>query len=171
MNKVSEYVRKYVLPLQESLQKIMVGQKHVINRAVSALFAVAQRDTYDGKRFLGTGHLLCEGSTGCGKTILCKSLSSLLGGNNKRVSGTGDATPTDLTGCEIILLTGDTKMVKGPLFCNVLLIDEINRFPPKAQNAFIEAMAEGTITIGNETLKLKMPFFSFQFLGAFFSCL
>jgi MoxR-like ATPase len=92
-------------------------------------------------------------------TVLCKLLARLLAGNNKRVSGMPDALASDITGCEIILLTGNTKTVQGPLFCNVLLADEINRFPPKAQNAFIEALAEGSVTIANETYKLAQPFF------------
>lgn len=157
---ISELLRTRVRPIQESLGRIMVGQKQVIKRVTMALFAVGQRDFYaDGTRFLGTGHVLCEGSTGTGKTVLCKSLSRLLAGNNRRVSGLPDALASDITGCEIILLTGETKKVEGPLFCNVMLADEINRFPPKAQNAFIEALAEGSVTIANETYKLQQPFF------------
>lgn len=157
---ISDLVRNRVLPIKEALEKIMVGQRHVIRRVTMALFAVGQRDFYpDGSRFLGTGHVLCEGPTGCGKTVLCKALSHLLSGNNKRVSGMPDSLASDITGCEIILLTGNTKLVQGPLFCNVMLADEINRFPPKAQNAFIEALAEGSVTIANETFKLQQPFF------------
>lgn len=156
----SSILEKKVLPIKDSLERIMVGQRHVIRRVTMSLFAVGQRDFHaDGTRFLGTGHVLCEGGVGCGKTVLCKALSCLLAGNNKRVSGMPDALASDITGSEIILLTGDTKTVKGPLFCNVILADEINRFPPKAQNAFIEALAEGSVTIGNETFKLKQPFF------------
>jgi MoxR-like ATPase len=70
-----------------------------------------------------------------------------------------DALASDVTGCEIILLTGETKTVQGPVFCNILLADEINRFPPKAQTSFIEALAEGCVTLNNETYRLKQPFF------------
>lgn len=158
--KISQYLDNYIIPLRDSLESIIVGQRHVINRVVMALFAVGQRDFFaDGTRFLGTGHVLCEGGTGTGKTVLCKSLARLLTGNNKRVSGLPDALASDITGCEIILLNGNTKTIQGPLFCNVMLADEINRFPPKAQNAFIEALAEGSVTIGNETYKLEQPFF------------
>lgn len=157
---IPDLVATRVRPIQESLEKIMVGQRQVIRRVTMALFAVGQRDFFaDGSRFLGTGHVLCEGGVGTGKTVLCKSLSRLLSGNNKRVSGMPDALASDITGCEIILLTGDTKTVQGPLFCNVMLADEINRFPPKAQNAFIEALAEGAVTIANETYRLEQPFF------------
>lgn len=158
--KFNKLLNQYVFPLEEAIQSVIVGQKEVVRRVVMALFAVGQRDFYpDGSRFLGTGHVLCEGGTGTGKTILCKLLSRLLAGNNKRVSGLPDALASDITGCEIILLTGDTKTVQGPLFCNIMLADEINRFPPKAQNAFIEALAEGSVTIGNETYRLQQPFF------------
>lgn len=158
--KFKETLEKKVLPLQEAIESIIVGQKHVIKRVIMALFAVGQRDFFsDGTRFLGTGHVLCEGGTGTGKTVLCKSLARLLAGNNKRVSGMPDALASDITGCEIILLNGSTKTVQGPLFCNIILADEINRFPPKAQNAFIEALAEGSVTIGNETYRLQQPFF------------
>jgi MoxR-like ATPase len=158
--KFSKILHEYVFPLDRAIQSVIVGQKDVVRRVVMALFAVGQRDFYpDGSRFLGTGHVLCEGGTGTGKTVLCKLLSRLLAGNNKRVSGLPDALASDITGCEIILLTGSTKTVQGPLFCNVMLADEINRFPPKAQNAFIEALAEGSVTIGNETYRLEQPFF------------
>lgn len=158
--KFSNLLNQYVFPLRDAIESVIVGQRHVINRVVMALFAVGQRDFYsDGSRFLGTGHVLCEGGVGTGKTVLCKLLSRLLAGNNKRVSGLPDALASDITGCEIILLTGDVKTVQGPLFCNVMLADEINRFPPKCQNAFIEALAEGSVTIGNITYKLEQPFF------------
>jgi len=158
--KFKNILEKYIFPLEEAIQSVMVGQKNVVRRVVMALFAVGQRDFYtDGTRFLGTGHVLCEGGTGTGKTVMCKLLSRLLAGNNKRISGLPDSLASDITGCEIILLTGDTKLVQGPLFCNVMLADEINRFPPKAQNAFIEALAEGSVTIGNETFRLQQPFF------------
>lgn len=158
--KFDNLIADYVFPLRDALETIIVGQKHVIKRVVMALFAVGQRDFFaDGTKFLGTGHVLCEGATGTGKSVLCKSLSRLLAGNNKRVSGMPDSLASDISGCEIILLNGNTKVVQGPLFCNVILADEINRFPPKAQTAFIEALAEGSVTIGNETYKLAQPFF------------
>lgn len=158
--KFKDLLEKKVFPIQESLKKVIVGQEHVIRRVVMSLFAVGQRDFFDdGSRFLGTGHVLCEGPTGSGKTIMCKALARILAGDNKRVSGIPDALASDITGCEVILLDGSVKTVEGPLFCNVLLADEINRFPPKAQNAFIEALAEGSVTIGNETHRLQQPFF------------
>lgn len=155
------YLSEVILPVERKLKEIMVGQDNVVRRVVQGLFAVGQRDlnAQTGEKFLGSGHVLCEGPVGTGKTVLCKSLSRLLDGDNGRVSGMPDALASDITGCEIILLTGESKTVKGPVFCNVMLADEINRFPPKAQTAFVEALAEGTVTIGGTTYRLKEPFF------------
>ncbi len=154
------YFSNVIKPIEEGLSRIMVGQKTVIRRVTQGFFAVGQRDfNSSGIRFLGTGHSLCEGATGTGKTVLCKAMSCLLAGKNNRVQGVPDGVPSDITGCEIILLTGDTKTVKGPIFCNVLLADEINRWPPKVQAAFNQALAEGEVTIGGETYKLNKPFF------------
>lgn len=117
-------------------------------------------DEYFGFEIKGPDRLFLLGDfTVTHNTVLCKALSRLLAGNNKRVSGLPDAIASDIVGCDIILLSGETKTVQGPLFCNVILADEINRFPPKAQNAFIEALAEGQVTIGNKTFRLKQPFF------------
>jgi MoxR-like ATPase len=155
------YLSTAALPIEEQLSKIMVGQKKTIRRVVQGLLAVGQRDfnAQSREKFLGTGHVACEGAVGTGKTVLCKSLACLLAGDSKRVSGMPDALPSDVTGCEIILLTGKSKVVKGPVFCNVMLADEINRYSPKAQTAFIEILAEGTVSIGDQTYQLKRPFF------------
>ena len=154
------YLSEVIFPIEKKLMEIMVGQNNVVRRVVQGLFAVGQRDiTQSGEKFLGTGHTLCEGPVGTGKTVLCKCLSRLLAGDNNRVSGIPDALASDILGCEIILLTGESKTVKGPIFCSILLADEINRFPPKAQTAFIEALAEGTVTIGETSYQLNEPFF------------
>ncbi len=159
-NKHEYYFTNIIKPIEDGLSMIMVGQKHVIRRVVQGLFAVGQRDfDSSGTRFLGSGHILCEGPTGTGKTVLCKAISCLLAGENNRVQGVPDGIPSDITGCEFILLTGDVKTIKGPIFCNVLLADEINRWPPKVQAAFNQALAEGDVTIGGKTYKLVKPFF------------
>ena len=159
--KHEDFLSNRILPIRNELQKVMVGQKNVIKRVVQALFAVGQRDLNitERTRFLGTGHVLVDGPVGTGKTVLCKYLSIIISGDSKRVSGVPDNLTSDITGCEIILLTGKTQTVHGPIFCNVFLADEINRNSPKAQNAFIEALAEGTVTVGNQTYKLNQPFF------------
>jgi len=155
-----EYFTKVIKPIEDGLSKIMVGQRPVIRRVVQGLFAVGQRDfDSSGGRFLGAGHILCEGPTGTGKTVLCKAMSCLLAGENNRVQGVPDGTVSDVLGCEVILLTGDTKTIKGPIFCNVLLADEINRLPHKVQSAFNQVLAEGEITIGGKTYNLTKPFF------------
>ena len=155
------YLSRVILPIENKLKEIMVGQDEIVKRVVQGLFAVGQRDlnAQTGENFWGSGHTLFEGAIGTGKTLLCKLLSKLLAGKNNRVSGIPDALPSDIVGSEIILLTGDSKTVKGPIFCNVILVDEINRFSPKAQTAFIEALAEGTVTLGEETYQLDQPFF------------
>lgn len=154
------YFTRTALLVEQQLAKIMVGQKKVIRRVVQGSMAVGQRDfdAQSREKFLGAGHVVCEGAVGTGKTVLCKSLACLIAGENNRVSGMPDALPSDVTGCEIILLTGESKVVKGPVFCNVLLADEINRFSPKAQTAFIEPLAEGTVSIGDQTYQLPTPF-------------
>lgn len=155
------YLSRVILPIENKLKEIMVGQDYIVRRVVQGLFAVGQRDlnAQTGENFWGSGHTLFEGAIGTGKTLLCKLISIFLAGDNNRVSGMPDALPSDITGCEIILLTGDSKTVRGPIFCNIILVDEINRFPPKAQTAFIEALAEGTVTIGEKTYQLDQPFF------------
>ncbi len=157
---INNILNEYVFPLKETLESVIIGQREVLKRIVMALFGVGQRDfNSDGSRYLSCQHCLLEGGTGTGKTLTIKVLSRLLSGESKRVQGIPDALPSDLSGCEMILLTGDTKTIKGPVFCNILLADEINRFPPKAQAGFIEALAEGSVTIGHDTYKLNQPFF------------
>lgn len=155
-----DYFNNIIKPVEERVKSIMVGQRPVIKRTIQGLFAVGQRDfNSSGTRFLGTGHPLCEGPTGTGKTVLCKAISCLLAGVTNRVQGVPDGVPSDISGCEIILLTGETRTVKGPIFCSILLADEINRWPPKVQAAFNQALAEGEVTIGGKTYKLPKPFF------------
>ena len=155
------YLSRVILPIENKLKEIMVSQDYIVRRVVQGLFAVGQRDlnTQTGDNFWGSGHTIFEGAIGTGKTLLCKLFSKLFAGKNNRVSGIPDALASDIVGSDIILLTGDSKTVKGPIFCNVILVDEINRFTPKAQTAFIESLAEGTVTIGEKTYQLEQPFF------------
>jgi MoxR-like ATPase len=102
---------------------------------------------------------LLEGSTGTGKTVLVKAVSSILAGTNKRISGIPDAQPGDLVGSEMYLLDSTKHVVHGAAYqANILLADEVNRFSPKAQSAFLEMLAEQQVTIGDNTYKLKNPF-------------
>ena len=159
--KFEQYIKERVFPVRDALSKIIIGQSLAVNTCVAALFAVGQRDfdVINKSRVLGCANVLMSGATGVGKTIICKALSAILGGSNKRISSTADTTASDLTGGEIILLDSSKYVVHGPAWnCNILLIDEINRLSPKASSALIEMLAEAQITIGDVQYRLKNPF-------------
>jgi len=109
---------------------------------------------------LGNGNVLFEDYPGLGKTLLAKVFAKVIGADYGRVQFTPDLLPSDITGTKI-WKTNESKfsLVKGPIFTNVLLADEINRSPPKTQAALLEAMEEKQVTIENETHKLLAPFF------------
>lgn len=160
--KFEELLKTRVYPLQDALKNIIVAQSEAVDTVVMGLFGVGQRDFYveTKTQILGCSHVLLCGSTGSGKTALVKAVSAILGGTNKRVSGIPDAQASDISGSELFLLDSSRVTQHGPAFyANILLADEINRFSPRAQNAFIEMLAEQQITIGQETYKLKNPFF------------
>ncbi|OGK06965.1 MAG: AAA family ATPase [Candidatus Riflebacteria bacterium GWC2_50_8] len=130
--------------------KVFIGQTKVVEEVLYALFA--------------QGHVLLIGVPGLGKTLLVNSLAQLLDLAFKRVQFTPDLMPSDIIGTEIIeenMKTGDRnfRFVKGPLFTQLLLADEINRTPPKTQAALLQAMQERKITSGNTTYPLAEPFF------------
>lgn len=110
--------------------------------------------------FLASGHVLLEGVPGIGKTKMVRVLAQMIGGDFRRIQFTPDLLPSDITGSAIFnIKTGDFQIMKGPVFTNLLLGDEINRTPPKAQAALLEAMEEKQVTIHGETLLLPDPFF------------
>jgi len=153
-----------VQKLSTALKRIIIGQNEVIDKVVKCLFAVGQRGFYldkEGKtqRFLGCGHALFEGPTGTGKTVLCNTLSILVRGEMQRVSCEPDHMPSDLIGYEMPLADGVERLFKGAVFCDILLVDEINRLPPKTQSALLEAMAEGQVTINRKTHRMGKVFF------------
>lgn len=132
------------------LRKRIIGQDEVIEQVLIALFA--------------GGHCLITGVPGLAKTLLIRSLGEILDLTYKRIQFTPDLMPADITGIDIIeenLATGKRaiQFVKGPIFANIILADEINRTPPKTQAALLEAMQEYQITVGRETFLLKKPFF------------
>ena len=108
---------------------------------------------------LSGGHLLIEGAPGLAKTRAVKRLAEAIEGGFARIQCTPDLMPSDLTGTPVFRpQTGDFEFVPGPVFHNIVLVDEINRAPPKVQSALLEAMAEGQVTSGNATHRLSDPF-------------
>jgi len=136
--------------LREEVAKRVVGQHEVVEGLLLALLA--------------NGHALLVGVPGLAKTLLVSTLAEALDLEFQRIQFTPDLMPTDITGTEVIEEDRTTgrrvfRFVKGPVFANVVLADEINRTPPKTQAALLQAMQEHAVTIGNETLPLPSPFF------------
>ena len=135
--------------LTQSIRQVVVGQDEVVEHLLTALLA--------------RGHALLIGVPGLAKTLLVKTLASALGWNFKRIQFTPDLMPSDIVGVEILQtdpVTGarSMKFVRGPVFANLVLADEINRTPPKTQAALLEAMQEYSVTAMGETLHLPRPF-------------
>ena len=145
---LNEKVKQQALPivtLLNEVSKVIVGQKYILER-----MAVG---------FLADGHILLEGVPGLAKTLAVNTMAKAVGGEFKRIQFTPDLLPADLTGTLIY----DTKELtfnvkKGPIFANFILADEINRAPAKVQSAFLEAMQERQVTIGDTTYPLPAPF-------------
>src|SRR5262245_1130188 len=136
--------------LLAELRKIIVGQDETIELILIALFT--------------GGHCLITGVPGLAKTLLIRTLATILDLNFKRIQFTPDLMPSDITGIEVIeedRTTGKRvmKFIKGPLFANIILADEINRTPPKTQAALLEAMQEHHVTASGITYHLEEPFF------------
>ncbi|MBN1386732.1 MoxR family ATPase [Candidatus Woesearchaeota archaeon] len=130
---------------REEISKAVVGQDHVVNSLFRALIA--------------SGNVLLEGVPGIAKTLLVKTLASVTGCSFKRIQFTADLLPTDITGITAYDEKKGFYVVKGPIFSNFVLADEINRAPPKAQSALLECMQEKQATIGKETYNIDRPFF------------
>jgi MoxR-like ATPase len=132
------------------LRKVIVGQDRVVEELLNALFA--------------NGHCLLVGVPGLAKTLLVSSLARVLDLRFSRIQFTPDLMPSDITGTEVLeenRTTGqrEFRFIRGPLFANLILADEINRTPPKTQAALLQAMQEREITAGGETMRLEPPFF------------
>ncbi len=135
--------------LKEEIGKVIIGQERIIDNVLTALFA--------------NGHVLIEGVPGLAKTLLISSLAKSLSLKFSRIQFTPDLMPSDITGSDILGTDKETgkqafEYIKGPLFANIILADEINRTPPKTQAALLQAMQENTITSGNITWELDLPF-------------
>jgi MoxR-like ATPase len=132
------------------IAKLIVGQKNVINQVLVCLFC--------------NGHSLIIGVPGLAKTLLVNTIADILDLTFNRIQFTPDLMPADITGTHVIeedLSTGrrNFRFVKGPIFANVILADEINRAPPKTQSALLQAMQEHMVTYGGDTHRLSLPFF------------
>ncbi len=126
------------------LESVVVGQRALLRALVTGL--------------LSGGHILVEGLPGLAKTLSVRALARAFGGRFQRVQFTPDLLPADLLGTLVYTPRGGFELRRGPVFCNVLLADEINRAPAKVQSALLEAMEEGAVTIGERTLTLPDPF-------------
>ena len=131
--------------LESEIAKVIVGQKEVVRSIIISIFA--------------NGHSLLVGVPGLGKTLLVNTISQALGLDFNRIQFTPDLMPSDIVGAEILGEDRTFKFVKGPVFTNVLLADEINRTPPKTQAALLEAMQEKKVTNAGKSLSLPSPFF------------
>ncbi len=127
------------------MKRVIVGQEAMLERVLIAL--------------LSGGHLLIEGVPGLAKTLTVKTLADVLGGLFKRIQFTPDLVPADLVGTRVYRpKTGTFETELGPVFCNFLLADEINRAPAKVQSALLEVMQEKQVTIGMQTFQVEPPF-------------
>lgn len=131
--------------LKTEISKIIVGQEEVVNQIVLSVFA--------------GGHALLIGVPGLAKTLMVNTISQALGLDFKRIQFTPDLMPSDILGSEILDENRNFKFIKGPIFSNIILADEINRTPPKTQAALLEAMQEKAVTIAGHHYKLDLPFF------------
>ena len=131
--------------LKTEIAKIIIGQDDVIDQIVLSIFS--------------SGHALLVGVPGLAKTLMVNTLAQALGLDFKRIQFTPDLMPSDILGSEILDENRQFKFIKGPIFSNIILADEINRTPPKTQAALLEAMQERAVTIAGHNYKLDLPYF------------
>ncbi|MEO0123669.1 MAG: MoxR family ATPase [candidate division WOR-3 bacterium] len=143
-------INKYVEKIHNEIGKVIIGQKSVIEQVLISLFC--------------NGHSLIIGVPGLAKTMLVNTIAQIVDLSFNRIQFTPDLMPSDITGTEVIeedKTTGkrNFRFIKGPIFANVVLADEINRAPPKTQSALLQAMQEYKVTYAGETYPLPVPFF------------
>ncbi len=131
--------------LKSEIGKIIVGQDKVVDQILLCIFS--------------GGHALLIGVPGLAKTLMVNTLALALGLDFKRIQFTPDLMPSDILGSEILDENRQFKFIKGPVFSNIILADEINRTPPKTQAALLEAMQERSVTIAGQNYKLSLPYF------------
>lgn len=137
-------VKKYQ-ELKTEIHKVIVGQDEVVDQVLKSIFS--------------NGHSLLVGVPGLAKTLLIQTISDSLGLSFKRIQFTPDLMPSDIIGSEILDESRNFRFIKGPIFANIILADEINRTPPKTQAALLEAMQEKTVTAAGHKYTLDKPFF------------
>ena len=131
--------------LKKEIAKVIVGQDAVVDQILLCIFS--------------GGHALLVGVPGLAKTLMVNTLAQALGLDFKRIQFTPDLMPSDILGREILDENRQFKFIKGPIFSNIILADEINRTPPKTQASLLEAMQERSVTIAGENYKLNLPYF------------
>ena len=141
---INQLVIKYN-ELRDEIKKVIVGQDEIIEQVSISVFS--------------GGHALLVGVPGLAKTLLVHTVANVLGLNFKRIQFTPDLMPSDILGAELLDENRQFKFIKGPIFSNIILADEINRTPPKTQAALLEAMQEKSVTISGHSYKLDKPYF------------
>ncbi|GMN07206.1 MoxR family ATPase [Croceitalea sp. MTPC5] len=131
--------------LKNEISKVIIGQEEVIDQILLSI--------YTG------GHSLLIGVPGLAKTLMVNTIAQTLGLDFKRIQFTPDLMPSDILGSEVLDQNRNFKFIKGPIFANIILADEINRTPPKTQAALLEAMQERSVTIAGQQHKLERPYF------------
>ncbi|OBX25346.1 MoxR-like ATPase [Gelidibacter algens] len=141
---VELFVKKYKA-LKSEVAKVIVGQDAVVNQILISIFS--------------GGHALLIGVPGLAKTLMVNTIAQALGLDFKRIQFTPDLMPSDILGSEILDENRQFKFIKGPIFGNIILADEINRTPPKTQAALLEAMQERSVTVAGQHYQLSLPYF------------
>jgi MoxR-like ATPase len=141
---VKHLVEKHT-QLKQEIAKVIVGQEQVIEEILISIFS--------------GGHALLVGVPGLAKTLMVNTISQALGLDFKRIQFTPDLMPSDILGSEILDKNREFKFLKGPVFSNIILADEINRTPPKTQAALLEAMQERSVTVAGTNYPLSLPYF------------
>ena len=144
IQKVKSFVKAFN-DFKKEISKVIVGQEDVVNQVLISIFS--------------NGHCLLVGVPGLAKTLLVQTIANVLGLKFNRIQFTPDLMPSDIIGTEILDESKNFKFIKGPLFANVVLADEINRTPPKTQSALLECMQERSVTSAGEKYILDAPFF------------
>ena len=141
---IHELVKKHHA-LRQEIAKVIIGQDEVVDQILLSI--------YSG------GHSLLIGVPGLAKTLMVHTIAQALGLDFKRIQFTPDLMPSDILGSEVLDQNRNFKFIKGPIFSNIILADEINRTPPKTQAALLEAMQERSVTIAGHCHKLELPYF------------